>query len=45
MQLVSSRAQWLDDATTFDAAMRGMREELGVHITKETEGLVRGLVL
>lgn len=41
----SSRAQWLDDATTFDAAMRGMREELGVHITKETEGLVRGLVL
>jgi len=37
---VLAEKKWLDDATTFDAAMRGMREELGVHITKETEGLV-----
>lgn len=40
-----SDAQWRDDATTVDAAIRGMREELRVEISKETEGLVRSSAL
>ena len=35
-----SLAQWPDDASSVDAAVRGMREELQVDVTKETEGLV-----
>ena len=33
-------AQWPDDASSVDAALRGMREELHVDVTKDTEGLV-----
>lgn len=37
---VLAEKKWRDDATTVDAAIRGMREELSVEISKETEGLV-----
>eukprot|EP00913_Durusdinium_trenchii_P014231 g13354.t1 len=37
---VLAEKKWPDDASSVDAALRGMREELHVDVTKDTEGLV-----
>ena len=36
---VLAEKKWPDDATLLHAALRGMREELKVEVTAETEGL------